>query len=231
MLDRNHVLLPSAIFDITQDISARHSEIMNVGYKVALSKGIAWILIRAKYEVDKYPKYLDDIVVETWPLKPGRVDIDRNTVIKSIKGETLVRISEKWVLVDIKTKRILPSRVLSELMNYYDEEKIFDEQIGKISDYDCNNFYPHQVLATQIDHNMHLNNTRYADMIYNSLMQYDESLINRTIKSFQIEFDKENKYNDKINIGITSISQDEKFAKIIKESGELSSKAYISFNK
>lgn len=231
MLDGNHILLPSAIFDIVQDVSSRHSDIMNAGYKVAFEKGIAWILIRAKYDVIKYPDYLEDVVAETWPLKPGRVDLDRNTVIKSKDGETLIKIIEKWVLVDINTRRILPSRVLNELANFHDDQIIFDEPFNKVCDYECDQYLSDKVVATQIDHNMHLNNTRYTDMMYNALIKFDKSLFKRTIKSFEIEFNKENKYDAILNIGVISITENEKFVKILNANNEISSKALIKYNK
>ena len=49
--DLNDNLLPSAIFQIFQDVASVHGEMIGGGFEAMLNKGLYWVTVRTKYDV------------------------------------------------------------------------------------------------------------------------------------------------------------------------------------
>ena len=77
------------------------------------------------------------------------------------------------------------------------QEKNYLEPFNKLQDFDIDesfNSFNYQTLFTDLDHNGHVNNIKYADMILNSINLNKED----NIKSFEIDYIKELKQGSPI---------------------------------
>lgn len=160
-----------------------------------------WMLYRWKVKIDKYPKAMDKIYVETWVSKLDRFYAYREFQILNEKNEVLARASTVWIFVDMEKKR--PVRIPS----FFTRQM---KAIGKSNFKEFENFkrsiqvhnnIDFKVRRSDIDYNNHVNNTKYLlwileavpDNIYKEYMLYE----------FEIIYKKEIKYGDTILSGYT----------------------------
>jgi len=190
--DINDRLTFKSILNIFQDIASIHAEIIGVGYKSMLEKNLYWVLSRIKFDIIKMPKINQTVVVETWPHVKGRIDFDRDMRILSEEGETLIIATSKWCAID-KINRMLQR---TDNVNYEGEyylEKNYEDRFNKIvipvNDLDQKFIY--KVNFTDLDHNKHMNNTNYANLVMNAIE-------NKYYNHFEINFISECKGNDEI---------------------------------
>ena len=192
--DCNHNIKPTAIFNIFQDLACVHGELIGVGFKEMLQKNLYWVLTRVKYDILTNPNVDQVVVLETWPCEKGRVDFDRDFLIKNEQGEILIKGTSKWCVINATTRML----ERPTLVNYTCEcrnEKVYADKFVKTEV--CNQFepanYEHIVSFSEIDHNQHLNNVNYATYVTNTLK-------NITFNHLQINFISECKLNDKISV-------------------------------
>ena len=194
--DKNDRLSFKAILSIFQDVASIHAEDIGVGYKSMLNKNLYWVLSRIKIDILKMPEINQTVVVETWPHEKGRVDFDRDLKICSEDGEVLVIGTSKWCVIDTVQRRLQRA----DNVNYIGEvftEVNYEQPFGKIilPDSDFIFKFKYNVLFSDLDHNQHMNNTNYANLVASAVE-------NEKINHFEINFLNECKLNDQINVVI-----------------------------
>ncbi len=188
---------PQAILEVFEEIAGRDANDAHVGYHELISKNLAWVIVRTKVEIVHELINGENAYVETYSNPPGRIDFDRNYLIKNLNDEVCVKAITKWIIIDYTTRRIVRSNVAT-----FPSEKISDEKV--ITDLKKLNFgdenltlsKEEKVKLNDLDHNGHMNNCRYMEFIYNTF-DYNEK---RNLCSFSLEYVKEIKFNEKITI-------------------------------
>ena len=190
--DVNDNMTMPAILDLIQDCAGLHAEKLGVGYHDFVEKNFAWILMRTKVELTR-PITENQIVVRTWQSNEGRVDFNRDLVLETINGEVLGYAVTKWCVIDYLSRRIIPSSKLGTNNTFYQLQNL--DPFLKIADsVTTNNHNIFKVLPLMMDHNGHMNNTKYAEMIMNSLP------LGINIEKFEINYIHEAVYGDIIDL-------------------------------
>lgn len=173
-----------------EDSATIHGTNIGVGDDVMSKYDQFWALLRTKFVVLNNLD-VDNIDVITYPKKQGRIDFDREYIIKN-NNEVLIEGISKWVIVSKSTRTL--KRNHNILIENCIEESLFDS-VSKI-DFDFSNFKlidTYSVTKEDIDKNNHFNNTNYANVIkkvYNTF----------NIKEFQIDYLHEVLVNNTISI-------------------------------
>ena len=189
-------IAPYAVLDYFQDVAGEHADYIGVGFNDMVSKGYFWVLVRTKYEVIKEPTLYSKIKVRTWPHPKGRIDFDRDYLILDENNNILIKGTSKWVIVNYKTRRLSLTKDIDFNIEFY-QEKNYLEPFNKLQDFELDDSFisfNYQILFTDLDHNGHVNNIKYADMILNSI-DFNE---NDNIKLFEIDYIKELKKGNSI---------------------------------
>ena len=63
---------PSGILEAMQEAGAAHAELLGIGRNALLNMDLAWIVVRGRVEMDRYPCIGERIEVETFPLTARR---------------------------------------------------------------------------------------------------------------------------------------------------------------
>lgn len=195
--DENDQLRPDAILDYFQMIAGIGATYACVGYKDLLEKGLLWVVVREKYDYYKKPNYDENIIVSTWPHEKGKISFLRDYQIKSVTGELLAKGTSEWVIINLETRRIERASKID-----YDGDIIPDmnypEPCGKLyyDKIDGAQLYTHKVTNSDLDHNGHMNNSKYGEIVFNCLDLSKKEVI----KSLEIQFDNECKLNDIIDV-------------------------------
>lgn len=186
--DKFDNIKPSAVLDLFQDIASLHAEILGVGFKDMLERSYLWVLTRIKFKILSAPKPYENVLVKTWPLKPGRLNYQREYCICNTMGEKLIVGSSEWVVIDTEKRRLVSAPNLYPFSEGFCEEKMFQDKLGKIADFtDEENPYVVNAGFSMIDANNHVNNINYANFSIDALSPERPDVL----ETFQIDYRKE----------------------------------------
>lgn len=186
-----------SLLDLFQDIAGRHAAIMKIGYYELQEKNLIWVLLSSKVEILGMIPYDSEVIVRTWPNEKGRVDFIRDYEIETETGDIVVKASSRWVIMNHVTRNIARPRDIEyngELLG----KKNFDEmkKINVVIPHTKEFIKSHKVVNNDLDHNGHMNNSRYMEMIYN-MIDIDKSKGNRLV---QIDYIHEALLCDSIDV-------------------------------
>ena len=202
-------LRPSGIMDLLQDIAGLHAKKLNIGYHDLLNKNLIWVVLYTRVDVvGKLPKYSDIVSVETWPKKPLPLEHEREYRMLDSNGNTILTALSKWVILDSNTHRLRKACEVSIEGNFY-TNTIYNEKLPRRLN-NSRDLYEkeidYKVRLSDLDHNGHMNNARYFDMIYEL-----NTINDKKIKTIEISFVSEAHYNDLIHIGYYHIDNTHNF--------------------
>lgn len=187
-IDFKEQLKLSSLFVYLQDMATEHANRIGVGRDVIYAKyGIIWVLNRIRVDVIRYPKFKEEIKIETWPEQPEKVEINRNFIVYDKDGNIIAKAFSQWVVIDFNTRRLKRSSTIEEEFPKTEKERPIDCELGKIKP--TGNLvlnYKKTVGYSDIDLNEHLNNAKYIDYIMDcfSLEQHK----NHSVKSIEVNY-------------------------------------------
>ncbi|MBR4769270.1 MAG: hypothetical protein IK088_09900 [Lachnospiraceae bacterium] len=194
--DVNRRLRLSELFNWFQEAAIRHTEIMGMGRTKTLDRGLLWIVIQWRVEIERLPEYDEIVTVETWPGTTMHVFFPRYFRIKDSKGHILVQASSLWALMDQETRHV----VFPEEAGIAIEGTAVDGQPvlpkpPRIGDLSSEQTYT--VSYSVLDLNGHMNNTRYFDLVQDVLYREKKAVPPKLI---QCEYSSEAKYGETITV-------------------------------
>lgn len=192
--DMNDNISLKSVLSIFQDVAAAHAEQIGLGFEETYKKNLYWVLSRIKFDILRMPTRNETVIVETWPHEKGRIDFDRDMKISSKSGEILIIGSSKWCVINTQTRmlertdNITYNGTICPDVNY-------SERFGKIilPNQTPTQKFTHLVRFSDIDHNQHMNNTNYANLVACAIE-------NKVVKHFEINYIKECKLDDIIEV-------------------------------
>jgi acyl-ACP thioesterase len=117
----------------------------------------------------------------------------REYVICSKQGLVKVNASSRWCLIDMTTGKILPSKAIdNQDYSTYNTARAIESVKWKIPTFDFKEEpvrFSLEIANSEYDHNMHVNNTRYADYCLNCFTISE--LKEKTVSSFSISYVKQ----------------------------------------
>ena len=167
-VDLHQRLRPSALFTLLQEAAIAHTTLLGAGREKTLDRGFLWVVTMQRAEIRRWPVYDETVKLTTWPGRSMHVLFPRYYALTDEAGEVLVRASALWVLMD-RTSRAL----------VFPEEHGVDIP-GTVTGEECPLPRPPKALPTDlersftvpysyVDLNGHMNNTRYLDLVQDTL--------------------------------------------------------------
>lgn len=182
---------PSAILETMQELAGTHSELLGVGRNALIERqGVVWILSRVEVVMDRYPRIGERIAAETFPMPLKRWFFPRYFTFRDEHGEEIGRAGSLWALLDLSTRRMArPEGVASLLPDNSDLlaplglPATVSEVSGTLTAQE------RQAVYTDLDVNLHVNNTRYMDWCCNALGV--ETMTRQCLHRFAVNYDAE----------------------------------------
>ncbi len=170
-VDFKDELKVSTALALMEEVACDSADELGFGYAYVRPKGYAFMVTNIYMEF-LHPVALGKTVrIKTWPTVPSRVIFGREYQFEDEVGETLVKATSRWCLVDVASGKLLQSKVIDN-QNYetYNTKKLFDSVIWKLPTFSVDEgllCFSMTVANSEYDHNMHVNNTRYAEYCLN----------------------------------------------------------------
>ena len=131
--DRNENLRLLTLMNIFQDVADSHASAMGLGLEYCLSKGFAWVGSNYHLQIARLPKMHEKIKVQSWPAVEKKLGAIREFLVQSENGDTLIKASSQWILIDAARRRPI---ALRENLPMYQVigERVIDTDFPKISE-------------------------------------------------------------------------------------------------
>ena len=180
-------LRSSELFRLLQEASIRHTEQLGMGRDKTLDRGILWVLLMQRAEIARMPEYDEKIVLKSWPGKTMHLLFPRFYSMETAEGESLLKASAMWSLVDEKTRKV----VFPEKVGVVIEGTVTGEEIsmpGAVAKSPCTQTHDFTVPYSFVDLNGHMNNTRYFDLAEDCA---GAAAAGRLLRSISVEYQNE----------------------------------------
>ncbi len=180
MCDRNGNLLPSFALKLVQGISTVHCEKMGV-YKQISARNQVFLIARQACKFNRQIISGETVVLHTAPLVTTHGIFPRMTYFESESGEKLGFCDARWFLFDRNN-----GRLMRKMDDDIDFPAVLNLPLEKIAfpNIETEFLRNETVRYSQIDTNMHLNNTEYLNYL-------SDTLEDAEISEFCVNYKKE----------------------------------------
>ena len=187
-IDFRKTLKLSTIFNYFQEIGDLHSQTTGGSTTILQQEyGLTWVLTRIKVDIERYPIWNEEILLETWFHKPKKYQIQRDFIVKDLDGNVIIRAISNWIMFDINERKMKSIDSFKTNFLGHIDEKAIDcdfKKIKVIEEVDM--AYDRLIGCSDIDANKHLNNSKYIDFITDCFSI--EELEKYCAKSIQVDY-------------------------------------------
>ncbi|MBE6797649.1 MAG: hypothetical protein E7531_04860 [Ruminococcaceae bacterium] len=160
-----------------------------------------WVVSKIRMSFKKAVRFSDEILLKTWPLKPGMLIMPRDYEFINEKGEVALAATSEWCVLDMDTHR--PRRVTSTTIDTSDDylsNRTDAGEFSRLKETAVENdwVYDRVIRSGDIDENLHTNNCVYTRIVMDC---FDvDFLLQNTVKSFEIHFINETREGDVLKL-------------------------------
>ena len=193
----NDIIRPSALVRFMQECANHNMRACRPTYEELFAQGYAFILSRIAVKCYDVIHPYDSLTVQTWPCHGRGVTFPRSYRIFR-DGKIVAEGDSIWALLDVNNRKLLKNDEI-DMSNYtFDEPINLPLRFRIPTDTEFVNAGKHTVDYSEIDCNMHMNNTNYPDMLCNRIPDIDK----KTVREFTISFVSEAPYKSELDINI-----------------------------
>lgn len=186
-------LKTSVALSYMEEVACSSADELGFGYAFVKPKGYAFMVTNICCEFFRPVMLGEDLTVKTWPTPPTRVVFGREYRFLSQSGEILMNATSRWCLVDLASGKLVQSKVIdNQDYSTYNTTKLIEGVKWKIPAFDPKEGelkFSLTIANSEYDHNMHVNNTRYADYCLNCFSVAE--LAERSLKKFSVSYVKQ----------------------------------------
>ena len=195
----NDNIRPATVLDYFQDIAGMHATELGVGFKPMLDLKLYWVILYVEFErIGKNPSFGEKVRVNTWPKLQSKLEFEREYEIRDLNDNLLIKGISNWCVINSETRRLERAEKVKFSGEYYDKSN-YDIKCKRklnLTPSDVIKEYDYKVLMTDLDHNLHLNNARYLDLVYNMMRENGK----KECKKCEIAYISEARLDDIIHV-------------------------------
>lgn len=220
--DFNGFLSPTGHLRYMQDASNCHMEAVGPSYDELLARNLSFILSRQKLMVYEPVYSHDTITVSTWATVSHGATFERCYSIEK-DGKTVAEVCSVWALLNTETGRLC--RASEAGLAYDSDEPIVMEMPRRLAvPEEIELLGEKQVTYGDIDKNVHMNNTRYADFLWGFL----KDISGKRVKVLDIIYSQEARLGEKLEV-YGGESGDGYYMKTVRGDGKINVQAYLEW--
>jgi medium-chain acyl-[acyl-carrier-protein] hydrolase len=165
----------ASLFNYFQDVASNHVAALGIGYEVLKNLGYVWVLSRAMVRSTRLPSWGEKGLIETWHVKTDGLLYIRDFRVSDSARNTLLEATTGWLLMDTGGFRPHGPDVLPIPIPPNVHGRALDEPLKKLIPLrDTVRVYERNVLLSDLDVNLHVNNARYVEWIFDC---YDDAFV------------------------------------------------------
>ncbi len=211
----------TAICNLLQEGASRHAEARGFGFDDMAKRRQTWVLSRLFVEVERYPAWKEAIKLTTWSRGHEGIFYLRDFILEDERGQIVARATSSWAAINTKTRRPELVEGLEDQLHSIKDKLATGKKLDKLPPLVQPEFLKkHRISYSDIDILYHLNNVKFVEVILNALPL--ATLMENTIKSIEINYLGESRYDDTLIISKEKNNGGYKtdLINIIKDAGE-----------
>lgn len=198
-----------SLFGMLQEAASRSAAEHGWGADAMDKHNACWLLLRMSVAMSKLPSWGDELTIATWSRGFQRIYFLRDFLIYDSLGQEIGKATSMWIAADLNSHRPIRPVLFSEIsaeasiekcalydtppkldsiLSFIEGSEIELPSIVKYADY------------SEIDRNMHVNNTRYIAWCMDAA--HTDALSKCDILSVDINYLSEIKFNEKVDLYI-----------------------------
>lgn len=185
-----------ALLNILQDCSWLHAKELGHGSVVVENKKLLWVLTRQKLQMKHWPVWGEEIEVHTW-LRPIESIFGNRDFEIFYQGKSIGLATTSWLLLDADSRKPFKdiAKIKIPILKNVDlkieaQKIILKDNAQKVQSFKVRN--------SDMDMNQHVNNTRYAQWILDSIPY--EKHFQHKLEAYQVNFIAETHTGEEISI-------------------------------
>lgn len=187
------------LLNLLQDVASQHGDLLGFGYEDMVRMQTFWVLTRQKVVMRKWPVLGDSVEIKTW-IRFGEGALAYRDFSIHLNGEQIGESCTGWITLNSETRRptIIDRSSLRLLVEELPSVGIETEKIPRYKKDDLEDMIRFNVRNSDIDFNMHVNNTKYAQWVLDSIPLASQGQFD--LLSYEINFIAETMLHDIIVI-------------------------------
>ncbi len=195
-IDTNCFATPSAIIRYFGDAVDSNMRDCSPSYQELFDKGLSFIVSRTALNIFRPLKEYENITVKTWATEGRGAAFPRSYTIEA-DGETLAECVMIWALLDMNSGKLLRGSDFDVSVYGTGETlELSSHRLRLGKDITLNRVGSQTVAFRDIDRNMHMNNTKYYDLLFGYIPDFSKYYL----KSCLVNYVSEAKLGDTIEI-------------------------------
>lgn len=206
-------ILPSVLLGDCQEIAEDGVLAFGVDTDALNERGFCWIVLRMSVEIKRLPKWKEFFTLRTWSKGSKSLFWRRDYQVIDKDYDVIGSSTSEWIVADINThKPVRPSTLIEAFSDVPDcvhlaecqnEESALEYSApkllfpGSISELG-NPMITKYADYSELDHNHHVNNTKYIAWSYDALFKAGVSIDD--IEKFDINYHEEVKNGEKVDL-------------------------------
>ncbi len=185
------------LLNLLQDIAQEHAENLGFGVEEMIKNKTFWVLTRQKLIMESWPKLGDEVVIHTWIRLESGPFSNRDFTIY-LNNKKIGECSTSWVALNSETRKMTNIDRTGIFAELKEIEKVSVSPGKVMSLKEAQTLAKFSVRNSDIDQNMHMNNTKYAQWVLDAIsFDWHKEL---TLLSYEVNFNAETKLNDTVAI-------------------------------
>ena len=196
--DLNANIKAVSLQNLLQEVAYRGSEFCKCGPSVMKGRGIFWALNRIHFHIFDYPKWEDDVVLQTW--SRGQVGPLWHRNFRMFKdGRVSVLGTSAWTVVDLRERSIYRGDLGFDPAFHHSEDTLpFCSKIIVPRELETVSSGSHTVQWSDLDTNGHANNCAYTQWVLDILpVEYVKTHLLRDV---QVNYHREAHYGEQVHL-------------------------------
>ena len=155
--------LPS-LCNYLQEVASNHAELLDFSFEDLAEQNLLWVLHRLTLKMTRYPKWREQITVETWPSGSDKLRAYRDFIIRDAAGEAIGVCVSYWMMINFESRR--PTRIPQSI---HEHEAITEEHTLPLAEErvavldEPTHTAELEVRFSDLDLNNHANNAKYVE--------------------------------------------------------------------
>jgi acyl-ACP thioesterase len=215
---RKKLSLPG-LFLFLQEIALEHATLRGFGYDHLKTRGQFWVLAKVKVLLYDYPQWNDELRIDTWSKEPELLTAYRDFEGYDAASRKLFSATSAWHILSEGAHR--PQRVddLKHAFLIPENKHAIDGKPAKIpAPGVAPATAPQQVVWSDIDVNMHVNNSRFVQWVIDSLPA--GFVPERRVTEIEVNFLQQAVLGDHYCISTQEISPTEYISSVVRVEGQ-----------
>lgn len=200
----NGQLTYSELNNLLQVSASEHAELLGFGYQNMLNADQSWVLSRMLIEISAMPQNTQYITIRTWIQNFTGSRTQRNFEVL-LNDQVIVTASSLWVVFNLKSRRPDKLTLNTDHMVYRAEKQATKRPVDKVNGrLTFNTVEDYLIRLSDLDIAHHANNVKYMEWCFDTVPP--QQVLSTRVMQMEMNFLRELHYNDRVQIGVDSVS-------------------------